>query len=77
MGKKPTSGYSIKIINIKIKEKYVKIYVEERSPDSSSPITQTLSYPIVQIKFYIIPTEIDIINKKSGENYPLIIDPFV
>lgn len=77
MGEKPNGGYSIKITNIKIEENDdVEIFVEERSPDLSSSITQALTYPIVQIKFFINPNKIKIINKKSGENYPLIIDLF-
>ena len=76
MGKKPTGEFSIKIINVYIRGNNINIYIEEKYPDSSSFITQDLTYPIEWIKFFIIPNEINIKSKKSGENFILIDDFF-
>ena len=58
-GRKPTSGYSINIKNVKIKGHSVIVYVKEYEPNG--PANDVLTYPIVRIRFNINPTNITII----------------
>ena len=69
-GRKPTSGFSINIKNVKIKGHSATVYVKEYEPHG--PSDDVLTYPIVRIRFNIAPTSITIINSDNGEIYPKI-----
>ena len=69
-GRKPTSGFSISIKNVKIKGHSATVYVKEYEPHG--PSDDVLTYPIVRIRFNIAPTSITIINSDNGKIYPKI-----
>ena len=73
MGQKPTAGYSIDIKKVKIKGKIVTIYVNEKVPGREEMVDDIITYPIAQIKFNHLPSEVNILNYDSGDKFPCLI----
>ena len=73
MGQKPSSGYSIDIKKVKIKGEIVTIYVNEKVPGREEMVDDVITYPIVQIKFNHLPSEVTILNYDSGDKFPCLI----
>jgi len=69
-GRKPTTGFSINIKNVKIKGHSATVYVKEY--ESKGANDDILTYPIVRIRFNIAPTSITIVNSDNGQIYPKI-----
>ena len=69
MGQMYSGGYSIKVKEVKIEGDIATIYVEEKSPGKYEIVTDALTYPIIQVKFYQIPSRIKILNYDTGESF--------
>ena len=70
MGQQPSSGYSIDIQKIKIKGKAVTIYVNEKKPGNDEGADMVITYPIVQIKFNLFPSQVTVLNYENGKQLP-------
>ena len=72
-GPKPSSGFYIDVKKIKIKENKVIIDVFEGS--GSGGKCDVITYPYVKVRIYkkILPSDIEVINTRNGENFPPII----
>ena len=69
MGQMYSGGYSINIKEVKTEGDIATIYVEEKSPGKDEIVTDALTYPIIQVKFYQIPSRIKILNYDTGESF--------
>ena len=69
MGQMYCGGYSINVKEVKTEGDIATIYVEEKSPGKDEIVTDALTYPIIQVKFYQIPSRIKILNYDTGESF--------
>ena len=51
LGERPTDGYELKVLHVKLKEDLVEVVVEETVPGDDELVTQALTYPFVLIRF--------------------------
>ena len=70
MGQKPSAGYSIDVKEVKIQGDIATIYVTEKSPKKDEGQDDVLTYPIVQVKFNKMPSNLEVINYETGEKFP-------
>ena len=68
-GMKNTGGFAIKINDIKINNKNVKIYIKETEPPKDSNVIQVINYPIVQVELNEKPESLLIKNIDDNSIY--------
>ena len=74
MGEKPSSGYSIDVKRIKIIGRMVTIYVNEKIPGKDEVVYDMMTYPIVQIKFNQLPSQVTVLDYETIEQYPCLME---
>ena len=68
LGEKSTGGYDISIFNINQKNE-TEVYVSITEPSSEDYVTQSLTYPVTQVKFSKKPKRLKVLDITSNEEF--------
>ena len=74
VGERPTDGYSVKVVNVKINNDKATIYIKEVSPSKYGVTTQSVTTPMIKIKIKKDISSVVVINKTNRETLKEISD---